>query len=837
MWGTGYIGFSSMANFASEGVSCVGTDISETLVSTINVGKTPVPNMEYWLGFDTKYLVESGMMTATVDWKKVLAPEFAVHMIAIPTEKEDEPWDGALEDVITKIATHMPKSGDPPLVIIESTLTPNKTDELVVPILEKKNLKVGKDIFLGVAPRRDWFISPEKNLRALPRIVGGTTPETTNLMIEVLSIVCDRLIPAPDHRHAEIVKSVENAYRHMEITLANQLSLAYPSLNMVEVLRLVGTKWNVGTFHPSFGSGGYCLGGDEYVVAAHAGGIRFEPVKYLYEKVRTTLNGQVKVLSYLPNERRVSFRKVTAMSRRVSPTLSLKTVGGHRLTATPNHIMYIKRRRLWKRLAKALRKGDEIAFIDRLPYFKFYVEYPKYVKIGRARTGHLIDLQYFAPKGQFKRKIGSGRQRLATGMGKSYQTVPRFLKVTPELAFLIGLYAAEGCVTKDRLSLRTYISLNRNERQLIGTAKEILDSYGLQYIEYDDKSTRTHQLRVSGVVWGSFVKEMTGGASDKAKLPEFLVFWHDAKVRKALLGGVLNGDGSISAKMGRIEYYTKSMVLQQQVIYLLRSLGLSPTLNTSREPPLVRLAGPDAREFAKSTFVGDKRLRLDSYADRARDKDPRYRHIANPRPVLTEASRNGNEVVYSLEVDKTHNFFTTSGWLVHNCIPLSSKYVLEGAEKPEYLTILKETISADGALPSIIADRIADSGIKTVGILGLSYKGDLKVHVLSPALRISKRLKERGVKVKINDPYYTRDEIMKLSSAETFEFPEGLSEFECILIVAGHRLYRAIPESQLKRHLAKCKLIIDNLEETWKHFNWSSTGTKYHIAGDSNWLL
>jgi len=396
-------------------------------VSTINAGKTPVPNMEYWLGFDTKYLIESGMMTATVDWKKVLSPDFAVHMIAVPTEKEDKPWDGALEDVMSKIAIQTPKSTDPPLIIIESTLTPNKTDELVVPIFEQQALHVGKDILLGVAPRRDWFISPEKNLRALPRIVGGTTPETTKLMTEVLSIVCDRLVPAPDHRHAEIVKSVENAFRHVEITLANQLSLAYPSLNMTEVLRLVGTKWNIGVFHPSFGTGGYC-------------------------------------------------------------------------------------------------------------------------------------------------------------------------------------------------------------------------------------------------------------------------------------------------------------------------------------------------------------------------------------------------------------------------IPLSSQYVLEGAQKPEYLTILKETISTDSRLPTILADRIADRAIKNVGILGLSYKGDLKVHVLSPTLRIAKRLMERGVRVKINDPYYTEDEVKKITGAETFKFPDGLSEFECILIVAGHRLYRAIPESQLRRFLTNCKLIIDNLEETWKNFDWSSTGIKYFAAGESNWL-
>jgi nucleotide sugar dehydrogenase len=427
VWGTGYIGFSTMANFAAAGVTCVGTDISETIVSTINQGKIPVPNMEYWLGFDTKYLVESRMMIATNDWKRVMTNEFAVHMVAIPTEKGEKPWDGALEDVITKIASNYSSLAKPSIIIIESTLTPNKTDTLVIPIFKKHGIEVGKDVHLGVAPRRDWFISPEKNLRSLPRIVGGTNPETTSLMIEVLSIVCDHLVPAPDHRHAEIVKSVENAFRHVEITLANQLSLAYPTLDMTEVLRLVGTKWNVGTFHPSFGSGGYC-------------------------------------------------------------------------------------------------------------------------------------------------------------------------------------------------------------------------------------------------------------------------------------------------------------------------------------------------------------------------------------------------------------------------IPLSSKYVLEGAEDPEQLTILTDTVRTDENLPSLIADRLADNGFQNVGILGLSYKGDLKVHILSPTLRISKRLMERGVNVKVNDPYYTGDEIRKITGAESFQFPTGLSEFDCVAIVAGHRRYKAISQEQLKRHLSKCSLVLDNLEETWKDFDWNAIGVRYLVSGDMNWL-
>src|SRR5208282_3023050 len=120
--------------------------------------------------------------------------------------------------------------------------------------------------------------------------------------------------------------------------------------------------------------------------------IRFVPIKELYENVRTTLNGRVKVLSFAPSERRVCFKKVTAMSRRVSETLSLTTVGGHNLTVTPNHIMYVKKKRLWKRLARDLKKRDEIAFLERLPYFKYSVDFPKYVRKGRGRRGHVIDL-------------------------------------------------------------------------------------------------------------------------------------------------------------------------------------------------------------------------------------------------------------------------------------------------------------------------------------------------------------------------------------------------------------------------------------------------------------
>ena len=268
IWGLGFIGYSSMAHFAAKGVHCVGTDIDEGKVKCVNSGEMPVRNIEYWLGFDVKPLCQSGMMRATTDWEVLISEDVAVHLICVPTEKNDKPHLDILRDVAGKLTGFKDlKMSKPPLVIIESTLTPNTTDKQVIPIFEKAGLKVGRDILVGVAPRRDWFVSSEKNIKTLPRVVGGTTPETTEMMKDVLGIVCQTVLMAKDHKHAELVKGIENAYRHVEITLANQLSLAYPDIDMRGVLELVGTKWNIGTYHPSFGVGGYCIRlASEYVL-------------------------------------------------------------------------------------------------------------------------------------------------------------------------------------------------------------------------------------------------------------------------------------------------------------------------------------------------------------------------------------------------------------------------------------------------------------------------------------------------------------------------------------------------------------------------------------------
>ena len=248
VWGTGYIGLSTMVYFAKKKIKCVGYDINQDKIKKINAGILPLADLANWFGFNIKSLVKSNYLKATSNYKDLITEDFLVHFIAIPTEKDGKPFYKPLLSVLNNIVKLNRNAKNPPIIIVESTLSPKVSDKKIIPFLKKKNFNVGKNILLSIAPRRDWFIEGAKNLETLDRVYGSTDEQSTKVTKDVLSIVCKKLHVASSYRVSEMVKSVENAYRHMDITLANQLSLAFPNDNIREVLKLVGTKWNIETF-------------------------------------------------------------------------------------------------------------------------------------------------------------------------------------------------------------------------------------------------------------------------------------------------------------------------------------------------------------------------------------------------------------------------------------------------------------------------------------------------------------------------------------------------------------------------------------------------------------
>ena len=129
---------------------------------------------------------------------------------------------------------------------------------------------------------------------------------------------------------------------------------------------------------------------------------------------------------------------------------------------------------------------------------------------------------------------------------------------------------------------------------------------------------------------------------------------------------------------------------------------------------------------------------------------------------------------------------------------------------------------------------LKDRGFKKIGILGLAYVGDLQVPTLSPTIGMAKELKKLGISVKVQDPLFSAERIKDISGADSFEFPEGLEQFDAVLIVSNHSRYKYTNHNTIRKHLTNCKLVLDNMG-CWKSVDFPSS-IEYHEAGDANWL-
>lgn len=256
VWGCGYIGFSDMVFFGKSGRKCIGIDVDSTIRQRVTKGLYK-KDLDNWLDFDYLPLFENGTLDITNDTSTITNKNIVAHFICVPTEKNGLPEMHILEDVVRHIAELEKKRTDPVVaVLIESTMVPG-TAKKMRDIL--KSELSDKTLLFGVAPRRDWFLGKEQNLVHLPRVLGADSPEALEYFHTLLSEVCLNIVVATGYEQSEMCKSVENAFRHMDIILANQLADAFPTIDVREVLELAGTKWNVNTYFPSFGTGGYCI--------------------------------------------------------------------------------------------------------------------------------------------------------------------------------------------------------------------------------------------------------------------------------------------------------------------------------------------------------------------------------------------------------------------------------------------------------------------------------------------------------------------------------------------------------------------------------------------------
>ena len=263
--GQGYIGLPTAALFAKKGCEVLGVDVNEKIVEKLNQGIAHIE--EPGISDAIKNAVEEGHYRAS------LKPEEAdTFIITVPTPYVKEDLSCDLSYVISACTSILPVLKKGNVVIIESTIAPMSTDEIIKPIFEKEGFVIGEDLFLAHCPER---VLPGQIMNELVnnnRIVGGITEECSRKAADVYRTFVKGEIIETEAKTAELSKCMENTFRDVNIALANELAKigAEIGVNALDVIEMANKHPRVNIHSPGPGVGGHCLAIDPYFIYAKA---------------------------------------------------------------------------------------------------------------------------------------------------------------------------------------------------------------------------------------------------------------------------------------------------------------------------------------------------------------------------------------------------------------------------------------------------------------------------------------------------------------------------------------------------------------------------------------
>jgi UDP-N-acetyl-D-glucosamine dehydrogenase len=253
--GLGYVGLPLAIQATSSKLKVYGYDINEKRVSDYNDGQSSIEDISnqelqkslkdgLFLSADSKYLSDSEVI-----------------VISVPTPLTDyQPDLSFVRSAAETIAQHIVKEQ---IIILESTTYPGTTVEVLVPIIEDiSGLKAGVDFYAGYSPERIDPGNEKWNFKNTPKIISGINEKSLQKIKAFYEKIIDSVVSVGGTKEAEMVKLLENTYRHVNIALINELAILCNMLeiDIWEVVDAAKTKpFGFESFRPGPGVGGHCI--------------------------------------------------------------------------------------------------------------------------------------------------------------------------------------------------------------------------------------------------------------------------------------------------------------------------------------------------------------------------------------------------------------------------------------------------------------------------------------------------------------------------------------------------------------------------------------------------
>jgi UDP-N-acetyl-D-glucosamine dehydrogenase len=254
--GLGYAGLPMAVELAQAGFDVTGLDINPARVNAVNDGTSPVSDVE---DATIRGLLEQRLLRASTSLD--LLAGLDVVLIAVPTPlKNDRQPDlryvqAATRDIAARLHPGM-------LVVLQSTCPPGTTREVMLPVLQRTGLEVGKDYFLVFAPERIDPGNARFNVRNTPKLIGGITETCTELAQDLYRYFVDNVVSVSSPEVAETSKLVENTFRFINISFVNEIAQLCDriGISVWEVIEAANSKpFAFMPHYPGAGVGGHCI--------------------------------------------------------------------------------------------------------------------------------------------------------------------------------------------------------------------------------------------------------------------------------------------------------------------------------------------------------------------------------------------------------------------------------------------------------------------------------------------------------------------------------------------------------------------------------------------------
>lgn len=263
--GLGYVGLPIAIRSKEVGYDVVGLDLDQKKNEMINQGKSPI---------EEAYIeerIEKFPVHATNDPSIIQKADIVLICVPTPVDEMYYPDLTPVKKAVAAAVTNLKKGA---LVVLESTVNPGVSEEIIRPMFEEAGYTVGTDVYIAHCPERVNPGDKTWNVSNLPRVVGSFDETGLNIALEYYrNMSTGEIRPMKSIREAEAVKIVENSFRDINIAFVNELAKSFDKLgiDIKDVIAGASTKpFAFMAHHPSCGVGGHCIAVDPYYLIEHA---------------------------------------------------------------------------------------------------------------------------------------------------------------------------------------------------------------------------------------------------------------------------------------------------------------------------------------------------------------------------------------------------------------------------------------------------------------------------------------------------------------------------------------------------------------------------------------